>query len=177
MYIPNTQLKSELLLQGDIVNDIHILGAVNPNSILITFSQEGRATQWSVNNPPTKGPAIVLSHSCEIAQENGMKLTSIILAPLRDINSATRPDKIQELKDSNYIDENNTSSFLKYFYLEATHEYGEMFPNGCVADFSKCFSLHKKAYRGLLNNKIIELTDDVRKYFSIKLALFYFRNN
>jgi len=118
---------------------------------------------------------MVLSHSCEIDPQNKIKLTSIILAPLRDINTATAPNKIQELIDSNEIDKTEPqASYLKYFYVHPNENL--KFDRGAIVDFSKCFSLRRQAYAMLLSNKILQLSDEATSSMALKLALYYYRN-
>jgi hypothetical protein len=118
---------------------------------------------------------MVLSHSCEITLENDIKVTSIILAPIRDVHRATSPDKLQEVIESNIIDpENPTSSYLKYFYLEP-HEKIE-FTDGGIVDFAKLFSVHKSSHQRLVESKILQLKPDVANRMAFKLGLYFYRS-
>jgi len=74
---------------------------------------------------------MVLSHSCEVALANKLKLTSIILAPIRSIHKATRTDRIQELINSNLIDRNNPQASFKI--ISQTLDINFFFP---VTNFS-----------------------------------------
>jgi len=130
---------------------------------------------WTVNTPPKITHSMVLSHSCEIDLVNKIKLTSIILAPLRDLNKATEKSKIEELINSNYLTPDTTASFLKYFYINP-HEilpYSE----GAVVDFSKCFSIRKNSYKILVENKCLQLKEDVANKMALKLSLYFYREN
>jgi len=171
-----TTFNAESLVKGDIVQDIEILGAINIASISHNMPiQSGDAQSWTVNKPPTVGPAMVLSHSCEVALENSVKVTSIVLAPIRNISSATRPEKINELIASNLIDiDKPAASFLKYFYLEPDKRLP--FPDGGVVDFSKCFSLRKQSYNYVLERKILQLCEPTQASMSLKLALYFHRD-
>ena len=71
-------------------------------------------------------------------------MTSIILAPIRDLNSASPEEKVKELIDSNFIDEKSEYSYLKYFYLEP-HD-SMPYKNGGIVDLAKCFSVRKNSY-------------------------------
>jgi len=176
MYIAGHQVARDSLVQGDILRDIHILGALCYQEILIATPSTGEAKplSWSVPKEPIRGDALVLSHSCEIAVENGVKLTSVILAPLRDVSKATAPAKVQELVESNLIDQSGAhSSFLKYFYLDPHAQL--VYAKGAVADFSKLFSVRKTSYDYLLSRKVLQLTDEVRFSMSLKLALYFHR--
>jgi hypothetical protein len=116
----------------------------------------------------------VLSHSCEVDRANGVKVTSIIVAPLRDLHTATVPAKIEELKASNVISEGTEASYLKYFYLLPNGKLQHK--TGAVVDFSKCFSIRKNAYDYLVSRKVLQLADDARDAFALKLALYFHRS-
>lgn len=118
MYVSSSEMVLSDLRQGDIIKNVQIFGAIHYGSVHFITNQNGENIAWQSNTKPTIGYAIVLSHSCEIARENGVKLTSIVLAPLRDIETASRPEKIAELIASNKISEGTEFSYLKYYYLE-----------------------------------------------------------
>ena len=139
-----------------------------------TCADSSNVTGWSIHNAPAYHDAIVLSHSCEIDRANTVKVTSIILAPIRDINSATDREKVEELRTTNLIlRESPEASFLKYFYLAPNPDLE--YSQGAVADFSKCFSLRKQAYDLLLKRKIVQMTEEARTNLALKLALYFYR--
>lgn len=174
MYLSKEESEFKILRQGDILKDVHILGAININGITYGSNLSGEQVSWHITNKPFVANAMVLSHSCEIDPQNTIKMTSIILAPLRDINSATSPEKIKELIQSNFIDDTTEFSYLKYFYV---YPHGYMsFSNGAVVDFSKCFSVRNNSYETLLNKKILQLKPEVIDKMSLKLA-YYFRRS
>jgi hypothetical protein len=175
VYLPYSEIEKDFLRQGDIIKDVHILGTLNLNCIQVIHPLGKDLESWLYNEKPVYAPAMIISHSCEIDKTNGVKLTSIILAPIRDIDKATQKEKKEELIASNVITEGSKSSYLKYFYLEPS----EMLPfhNGGVVDFSKPFSLNKKVYDLLLANKILQLTGETVESMSFKLSLYYYRTN
>ncbi len=165
------------LLQGDIIADVHLLGALAYQEILLGTPSAGNAEPqaWTIPKGPIRGDAMVLSHSCEIATDNSVKVTSIILAPLRDVSTATKPDRLAELIESNLIASTAAkASYLKYFFVEANPALS--YPKGAVVDFSKLFSVRKTSYDYLLERKCLELSDDVRLEMSLKLALYFHRD-
>lgn len=177
MFLEQASIEKDVLRQGDIIANTHILGAMNLNAITyLVDSSSSQRIGWQVSSKPPFAPAIVLSHSCELDRKgNGIKVTSIVLAPLRDLDGATAPEKISELKESNIITEQSTYSYLKYFYLE----YNPLLPQysqGCVVDFSKIYSVRKQSYDKLLEGKIIQLRPNFADYLATKLALYYYRN-
>jgi hypothetical protein len=173
MYFEETSVEIDRLRQGDIVKDVHALGVINLNGISYITDEQGNKKGWTVLDLPIFTNVMVLSHSCEIDLTNGIKLTSLILAPLRDINSATRQDKIDELKASNIIKPGITQTYLKYFYIEPhPNIYHE---NGSVVDFSKCFSVRKNCYDLLVKNKVAQLKTDIANSMALKCALYFSR--
>ena len=175
MYALSDELERDSLRQGDILSRIHILGAINLNAINYLTNKNEEKLGWHISNPPKYADVMVLSHSCEIAIENNIKLTSIILAPLRDINSATKQEKIGELIQTNEIDENTQASYLKYFYIPQNDLL--QYKNGSIADFSKCFSVRKNSFDYLLERKIAQLNSVTTLKMAKKLALYFYRKN
>jgi len=177
MYLDDDNIERGLLRQGDIIADVHILGAINSNSI--HYSQTGGSDQyvsWTVPNAPKFGDVMVLSHSCEIDPQNKIKLTSIILAPLRDVHKTTAPEKIQELIDSNEIDRTvPQASYLKYFYVFPNEKLEYI--DGAIVDFSKCFSLRRQSYNSLVSKKVAQLSNAAISSMALKLALYFHRND
>jgi hypothetical protein len=173
VYLLDDQIENDTLRQGDIIRDVHCIGALNLNTINYMSSASGEPTGWQVTNKPDILDAMVLSHSCEVAKENKTKVTSIILAPIRNVNSATKPEKIQELIESNIVRDGITATYLKYFYLEPNEKLS--ISTGSIVDFSKCFSVRKKVYDNLLDKKAVQLNDETSSAMALKLSLYYFR--
>jgi hypothetical protein len=173
MYLDDEDTERHTLRQGDILLDIHVLGAITLSQIAYSFDINKKPIGWGVPFQPTFGPVAILSHSCEIAPENKEKVTSIIVAPLRDLSYATKPDKVELLKSSNLIAEGIEASFLKYFYLEPHPVLP--FPQGAIVDFSKCFSFRNKDYGFLLDHKRLQLKPQIAEMLALKLALYFHR--
>ena len=176
MYLDSDSTEFDALRQGDILRDIELVGAFNINAIRRTLDVRNEIVAWSVESALKRSIVMVLSHSCEIALENNIKVTSIILAPIRDVHRATSPDKLQEVIESNIIDpENPAPSYLKYFYLEP-HEKIE-YADGGIVDFAKLFSVHKSSYQRLVDSKILQLKPDFANQMAYKLGLYFFRRS
>jgi hypothetical protein len=176
MYLDAPETERSLPRQGDIISQVHITGAINLAEVLHCASAQAkdRPSSWTVPHSPEYADAMVLSHSCEIAPENGVKLTSIILAPLRDVHKATDPTKVAEIVGSNFIDKTQArASYLKYFYLEPNERLA--YARGAVVDFSKCFSVRKGCYADLVSKKVLQLKPDVADSMALKLALYFHR--
>jgi len=173
MYLDKQDIEYSILRQGDILEGIQILGAINLGAVNIATNIRGEPVSWTYPVKPTFSHAVVLSHSCEIDPSNKVKLTSIILAPLRDLNSASPEERIDELKRSNYIDEKSDYSYLKYFYLEP-HELLP-YKGGAVVDLAKCFSTRKNSYDLLLGHKVLQMVPESIFQLSLKTALYFHR--
>jgi hypothetical protein len=167
MFLPDAEIERNTLRQGDILRAVHLQG------IHLVNDQANKSMGWTVPKAPEFGDVAVLSHSCEIDLLNNVKLTSIILAPVRDLHSATDQAKRQELIDSNIITPGTAGSYLKYFYL-AAHEKLEH-KAGAVIDFSKCFSVRKNSYDYLLQRKTLQMQPEIAKAMALKLALYFHR--
>jgi hypothetical protein len=173
MFLADAEAERNTLRQGDILRAVHLVGALHLQGIHLINDQANKSVMWTVPKAPEFGDVAVLSHSCEIDLLNNVKLTSIILAPVRDLHSATDPGKRQELIDSNIIAPGTAGSYLKYFYL-APHERLEHEAGG-VIDFSKCFSVRKNSYDYLLQRKILQMQPEIAKAMALKLALYFHR--
>jgi hypothetical protein len=178
MYLEAEFIEKDTLRQGDVISSIHILGTINITGILYMSTTENPKdrTGWAIPAAPRVSDAMVISHSCEIALENKIKVTSIILAPLREIHTATPQEKVKELIDSNLIDKDNPeASYIKYFYLKGNSKFE--YSSGAVVDFSKCFSVRKNSYEYLLSKKIAQLNPPTVNSMALKLSLYFYRNN
>jgi hypothetical protein len=167
------EMERNVLRQGDIIENTQILGAINLKSITFIKNSKDEPEGWQCKAKPIFSYAIVLSHSCELDLSNGIKVTSIILAPLRDVDSATEKEKIEDLKNSNLLRPENKYSYLKYFFLEPHPQI--KFPNGCVIDFSKTYSLKKESYSNILDHKIIQLENTTVEDIALKYSAYFYR--
>lgn len=173
MYLQDDKIEKDVLRQGDIIIGTQIIGALNLKEITYITNNEGERLSWAVPVEPKFQEAIVLSHSCEIDLANEIKVTSIILSPLRDVNKATEPQYIEEVKRTNIITSDSTESFLKYFYLPPHPSIP--YSDGCIVDFSKCYSVRNKSYDLLLQNKKAQLEESYSDKLALKLALYFYR--
>ncbi len=181
MFEPAERLDKSSLYQGDVIRNVPAFGAINLKNCMLHSSLLGGdspgdsgAIDVTITKSIRRCDVVVLSHSCEIAQENGEKVTSIIVAPLRDLSTATKPDKIQELIDSNDVDPASGKgfSYLKYYHLICKDC---QFPAGAIVDFNKVFSFHKSVHVELLKNKSAQMTEAARNKFALKLAVYFYR--
>lgn len=173
MYLDEKLTENDILRQGDILKEIHAVGVLNLNGIIYQHDTKGKVVGWSVNSEPRLSYVMVLSHSCEIDPNNSIKLTSIILAPVRDLSTATKSEKIEELRNSNIITEDTESSYFKYFCIDPHPSHP--FEGGGVVDFSKCFSVRKNCYELLVSKKVAQLRPEISDAMALKCALYFKR--
>jgi hypothetical protein len=176
VFVDDGEVEKTTLRQGDVATDIHWVGTVCFKQITIPSGvvDDEKPKRWSVSNELERGPVAIISHCCELDRTNGVKLTSIILAPIRDVAKATSPNKIQELIDSNIISRSGmTYSYLKYFYVPPTPKLP--FDRGGVIDISKIFSVRKTSYDVVLDRKILQMTELGRDAFALKVGLYFYR--
>lgn len=166
-----------VLRQGDVVRNVQCFGVINPNGVqMLTDPKSGQHNSWMCTAAPKFSDAVVLSHSCEIAKENEMKVTSIILAPMRDVSSGNSQATIDEIISTNLIDvAEPQAAYLKYFWLPPHDKID--FERGALVDYSKCFSVRKQYLDDLIERKALELKDSVRNSFGLKVGLYFARSS
>lgn len=166
MFLTDAEANFGKLLQGDVVKDVPLVATLALDRV-----QAIGPTAWAYAGALKSGNCVVLSHSCEIAIENGEKVTSCILAPIRKADGATTPELFEVLR-RNEVKEGE-SNFIKYFYIP-THDKLD-YPNGTLVDLSKLFSVRKTSIDQLIGNKILEMSTESRILFGKKLALYFYR--
>ena len=166
MFVPDVEADFNALLQGDVVADVPVVATLELDKISLIGPQA-----WAHAAPLKNMHCVVLSHSCEIAPENGEKVTSCILAPLRKADGATTPELTSVLQQNALGP--GTKTFFKYFYIPPIEKLPNA--NGSVVDFSKLFSLRKTAIGVLTERKILEMTQDGRRLLGRKLGAYFFR--
>ncbi|MBU2648707.1 hypothetical protein KKI24_28625 [bacterium] len=174
MFLDAANIEKNSLRQGDIIRGVRVLGAINLKAIQFSTDISGEEKGWSFAGVLKIADVMVLSHSCELDRSNNMKVTSIIVAPIRDVDPATRKDKLDKLIESNYLEKGMGFSYLKYFYVEPNDNLEHK--KGAVVDFSKCFSIRNKSFDYLLENKILQLDSDIARSMSLKLGLYFSRS-
>jgi len=169
MFVGPEQVPAGQLVQGDIVADVPLFGCLDEQK-----THRGGETAWMYEGRLQRGYCAVLSHSCEIAPENGMKVTSCILAPLRRADKTTTPEQFEILKNSNVVTP-GAAYHLKYFYLPP-HPSIPGFEAGSVIDFSKLFSLHKSMVEALASRRVAQMNSETALSMARKLAAYFYRS-
>jgi hypothetical protein len=174
-FLPEDDVERGSLRQGDVLADVQRTGALTLHEVEFSHRPGADPTSWTVKVKPDIGPAMVLSHSCELDRANGVKVTAIVLAPVRDVDSATSPENIQKLIQTNFLDPDApAATFLKYFFFPEIPSLP--FKGGSVADFSKLFSARKASYDYLLQRKVAQLTPRAAAQMALKLSAYFFRD-
>ncbi|MGA2853679.1 MAG: hypothetical protein ABSE90_06085 [Verrucomicrobiota bacterium] len=168
MFLPPEEIEPDVLRQGDIIAEVPILGAIQLEKYAPVVD-----ASWAVGTKPESGFCMVLSHSCEIALENEIKVTSLILAPIRDVIGAAKPEQFDLLKQSNVLTKDTATSFLKYFYVEPAPPMP--FAKGGLVDYSKLFSLRRHAVKNLVPKKVLQLKPEFVAAMAKKLAIYFYR--
>lgn len=85
-FLETASIERDSLRQGDLIREIHLVGSLCFKDVSVPNSVGGGQSQkwWSVHGELPTGPVVVVSYCCEIDRSNAVKLTSIILAPVRD---------------------------------------------------------------------------------------------
>lgn len=167
MFLPDSEMDRDVLLQGDIIKNIPLLAVLEIDKVI----EVGQS--WGYANPLKYSFCAVVSHSCEIAEENGVKVTSCILAPVRGADGATTDAMFEDLKRGNEL-VSGSGNYLKYFYLEPNGAL-PAFARGSIVDFSKIFSLRKTSIPQLIQNKILQMSSEAALQLARKSAYYFYR--
>lgn len=166
MFVPDADADFTALLQGDVIKDVPLVGTLELDKVTSIG-----ASSWAYPSQLKLGFCAVLSHSCEIARENNEKVTSCILAPIRNADGATKSDLFAILERNEV--KANEPTFLKYFYIPPNEKLTNT--NGVLVDFTKIFSVRKTSIQFLVDRKVLQMADEDRRVFAMKLAFYFYR--
>jgi hypothetical protein len=116
------------------------------------------------------GFAAVISQCCDLAPRNGrVLLPTIALARLVPITVATLNDpvKLASLRTNKDPRDNDDPGVIKLFCL-AQHE--KLGGTEWTVDYNQLFSIPSNEYPAILANRVLQMTDEARIRFKIKLA-------
>jgi hypothetical protein len=178
MFIPIHDAKS--LRQGDIIagiyypllkhNDLTILGkqTETPSSqgdeiVLAALVENKKYVQGLIKFIPTL--AIVASQCCDVEAKDGkLDVPAFVLVPLEPLRVLHSIAKDQAEIDK--LKMNDPSIYSNLFYLEATAPIQE--PS--IVNFNKVFSVQQSDYPTILTKKVLQMSDENRILFKVKLA-------
>lgn len=178
MFIPVCDTKS--LRQGDVIKGIYYpllkhgelslvgrpteAGHTQVDGIVLAASVENKKyVQGLMKFVPTLG--IVVSQCCDVQAKDGkLDVPAFVLAPIEPLRFlhtiATNPDAVANLK------KNHPSKYANLFYLGDTPPIQE--PS--IVNFNKVFSVQQSDYQTILTMKVLQMSDENRVQFKVKLA-------
>ena len=197
MYEPNPDFSR--LRQGDVIKGVFLPRFSNSNVLFLhEYSKDGN---WLFKNKAiietNLGCAVILSQCCEFNQGkrlafslskllhyryilnhrqkswvfNVSELIAVVKSPFRG-RKGIELEQIERLRSSNKIEPGLKNESLNVFLFEAD---GEFLTEPYVADFSRVTSLSMDEMNPILKNKVLQLDEEHRRQFQLKLAYFYSR--
>jgi len=116
------------------------------------------------------GFGVVISQCCDLTPRNGrILLPTIAVARLVPITPATRndPEKFASLSANKDPRDDVDPGVIKLFYIPAHEKLGGV---EWTVDYNQVFSLPAAEFPAILRNRVLQMTDDARVRFKIKLA-------
>jgi len=114
--------------------------------------------------------AAVISQCCDLAPRNArILLPTIALARLVPITSATlsAPEKLASLRANKDPRDGDDPGIIKLFYIPGHEKLGGV---EWTVDYNQVFSISSTEFPSIMRNKILQMNDDSRIRFKIKLA-------
>ncbi|BCA55331.1 hypothetical protein W02_24710 [Nitrospira sp. KM1] len=167
------------LRQGDIISGLYVPFIKNRDLELIgkltgedsSSTETLRLTPTLVNTKYFQGivkflPSltIVVSQCCDVEGRNGkLEAPSFVIAPiepfriLRIAKDASETAKFQQ---------NNLTDYSNFFYIEPT----DLISEPSFVNLNRVFSIHQDDYPIALKNKRLQMTDECRISFKLKVA-------
>lgn len=178
-------LDGTVLRQGDILRSIpfpilslaelHFLGKLS--GIGADGRPELRASEMVIREQPAWlcqlrlriGFACVISQCCDLEPRNGQVTSTISLARLVAPPKSTRSDreKRESLQANKFPLNPEDPGYLQYFYVPAHDLLGG---KDWVVDYSQLTSIPAAEFPAILGSKVLQMTDDARIRFKVKLA-------
>ena len=177
MFIPPPDIK--VLRQGDIItnvlfpllriSDLTLLGKQIASE---PISLDGFKLSGSIDNKKYVSgmiklqvtSAIIISQCCDVQLNNGkLEVPNFVLAPLDPVKSYPGFKDNAHLED---LKKNELDRFTNLFYLDPAPPISEQ----SVVNFNRTFCLQKEDYEIVLSRKVLQMTDESRVKFKLKLA-------
>lgn len=165
-----TTVVDDALRQGDIIKNVPYIKPVSPHALAVRPLPQKPKEPLSIVIETAYTSAVVLSYCCELSETNSPgKISSIILAPLREIIEVINNTQLDALKQGNKLAA-DTKTFAKLFYMEPGANVIES-----VADFSHIYTLSRGYLQTLKQNKIAQMDDTTRSLLSEKISYYFLR--
>jgi hypothetical protein len=114
--------------------------------------------------------AAVISQCCDVAPRNNrILLPMIAFARLVPITKSTRndPAKLASLRANKDPRDGSNPGIIKLFYIPADEKLGGV---EWAVDYNQVFSILSTEFPSIMRNKVLQMDDDSRVRFKIKLA-------
>jgi hypothetical protein len=197
MYEPTPDLSR--LRQGDVIKWAFLPRFSNSNVLFLhEYSKDGN---WIFKKKAiietNHGYAVILSQCCEFNEGkrlafslsellpfryvlnrrkksciiNIAELVAVVKSPFRG-REGRELDQIERLRSSNKIESGSKNESVNVFLFEAD---GTFLTEPYIADFSRVTSVSMDDMKSVLKNKVLQLGEEQRRQFQVKLAYFYAR--
>jgi hypothetical protein len=179
------------LRQGDILrsipypllhaDNVRILGRLgeggdwNPASFKDDEIEPRKLPAWTCQMPARVGFAVVISQCCDIAPQHGKIIQATIafarLVPV-PVAIAKDPARLESLRANKYPLNPDDPGYINYFYV-APHE--ELAEQEWIVDYGQVLSIPSSAFPAILKSRVLQMDNDSRIRFKVKLAASYGR--
>jgi hypothetical protein len=179
------------LRQGDILrsipypllhaDNVRILGRLgeggewNPASFEDDEIEHRKLPAWICQMPTRVGFAVVISQCCDIAPQHGKIIqATIAFARLVPIPSAISKDtaRLESLRSNKYPLNPDDPGYINYFYVAPHNQLAEQ---EWIVDYAQVLSIPSSAFPAILKSRVLQMDDDTRIRFKVKLAASYGR--
>jgi hypothetical protein len=178
-------LDGAVLRQGDILRSIpfpivssaelsflgtlHAVGADGRPELRASEITLREQPAWTCQLRVRIGFACVISQCCDLEPRNGKVTSTIALARLVDPPKSTRSDreKRESLQANKFPLNPDDPGYLQYFYVP---QHDRLDGRDWVVDYTQVTSIPATEFPAVLANKVLQMTDDSRVRFKVKLA-------
>jgi hypothetical protein len=191
MFLADADVGRQCLRQGDILEGI-LFPLLAADSILFLGSRQPardgaalaiRPKEIALRNSPAWmcqvmtriAYAAVISQCCDLEPHDGRIIRpTIALARLVEVPQSARRDeaRLKNLKANKYPFNPEDPGYLHYFYVPTQERLGN---HDWVIDYGQVLSIPSSEFPAVLGQRLLQMTDDCRIRFKVKLAAAYGR--
>jgi len=169
------------LRQGDIIEGLYypfinceslnLVGTVSDNSCSVTETprlsalakKESERELLTAQIQVSRGFSIIISQCCDLELHNGkLDLPAFVVAPLQPIPYMIRTK--QEKLD--VFQQNLLEQYINLFYIQKVPPL----PDAYHVNFGMIVSIPHKEFNFVMSRKVLQMTDESRVHFKLKLA-------
>lgn len=156
------------LRQGDIIRDV-IFPLYNLNNMWTISDLRSQETP-RIQMQYTKTYAMVISQCCEFQEGKRKHFLVALIGTIPDVIK-NNSENYERLKASNVLPEDpHRKSYVDLFYLEPHMNFSE-----AIVRLNRVTSIHMNNKQQILQNKILQLSDEARNLLKEKLGYFFMR--